>query len=94
MNNLFPCSHLSIQPDSYLAGKTLPNAILSAKTVQEIFTPALSSSGANSLDSLVGGLGIPPGNQWSSALALRTQDWPEKRKKGSAYCMFIVSSVL
>ena len=37
------------------------------------------------------GLGVPAGNQWGNALALRTEDLPERRKKGSAYCMFKLS---
>jgi len=67
------------------AGKTLPNAILSARTVQEIFTPALTPTAVTSLDLFAADLGTPPGNQWSTALALRTEDWPEGRKKGSAF---------
>jgi CubicO group peptidase (beta-lactamase class C family) len=38
-----------------------------------------------SLDFFVSGLGVPAGNQWGTALALRTEDLFEKRKKGSAY---------
>ena len=68
-----------------------PNPILSAKTVEEkIFAPALPLSAIPSLDFFVSGLGVPAGNQWGNALALRTEDLPERRKKGSAYCMFIL----
>jgi len=71
-----------------IAGKPLPNAILSARTVQEIFTPTLPSSAVTSLDLFLSFFGVPPGNQWGTALALRTEDQPESRKKGSAYCTF------
>ena len=68
-----------------------PNPILSAKTVEEkIFAPALPLSAIPSLDFFVSGLGVPAGNQWGNALALRTEDLPERRKKGSAYCAFIL----
>ena len=70
-----------------LVGKAPPNPIVSARTVQEIFTPALTPTGATSLDLFVANLGTPPGNQWSTALGLRTEDWPQARKKGSAFCM-------
>ena len=36
------------------------------------------------------GLGVPAGNQWGNSLALRTEDLHERRKKGSAYCVFIL----
>ena len=71
-------------------GKTPPNPILSAKTVEEIFTPALPFPAIPSLDFFVSGLGVPAGNQWGNSLALRTEDLPERRKKGSAYCAFIL----
>ena len=74
-------------------GKTPPNPIVSAKTVEKLFTPALPLSAIPSLDFFMSGLGIPTGNQWSTALALRTQDLPERRKKGSAHCTFILFSL-
>jgi len=67
------------------AGKTPPNAILSANTVQEMFTPTLSLAGSKSLDLFLSFVGVPPGNQWGTALALRTEDKPGQRKKGSAF---------
>ena len=75
-------------PTLFLAGKTPPNSIVSAKTFQEIFTPTLPSSALTSLGFYVSFFGVPAGNQWGTALALRTEDWPERRKKGSAYCTF------
>ena len=71
-------------------GKTPPNPILSAKTVEKIFEPALPLSAIPSLDFFVAALGVPAGNQWGTALSLRTEDLPERRKKGSAYCTFII----
>ena len=70
----------------FLGGKIPPNSIVSAKTVQEIFTPSLSPSGVASLDLFLSFLNIPAGNQWGTALAIRTEDFPEGCKKGSAYC--------
>ena len=71
---------------SSTAGNLPPNPIVSVKTVQEIFTPSLPPPGATSLDRLLIFFGEPAGNQWGTALALRTEDVPERHKKGSAYC--------
>ncbi|KAF8801687.1 beta-lactamase [Phlegmacium glaucopus] len=82
----FASSPSAISPTTlFLAGKTPPNSILSPRTVEEIFTPTLPSSAVTSLDFFLSFLGIPAGNQWSSALALRTEDWPGGYKKGSAF---------
>ena len=70
----------------FLGGKIPPNSIVSPKTVQEIFTPSLSPSGVASLDLYLSLIGIPAGNQWGTALAIRTEDYLDGCKKGSAYC--------
>ena len=78
---------------SFIAGKAPPNSILSATTVREIFIPALPQSGVTTLDLFLSNHDVPAGNQWSTALALRTEDWPERRKKGSAFCKLNIFSV-
>lgn len=86
--NSFPHLNFCLHPSMIsLAGKIPPKSIVSAKTVQELFTPTLPESALKSLESTLSFFGIPAGNQWGTALALRTEDWPGQRKKGSAYCM-------
>ncbi|KDR77346.1 hypothetical protein GALMADRAFT_225461 [Galerina marginata CBS 339.88] len=56
--------------------------ILSQATVDELFVPVLTDAGSKSLDLFANNF---PGNQWSTGLAVVTHDWPNRRKKGSAY---------
>jgi len=62
------------------AGRPVPNAILKAETVHDIFVPALPEKGVKSLSE---SLKIE-GSSWSTALAVVTADFPGLRRKGSA----------
>jgi hypothetical protein len=64
------------------AGVEVANPILKAESVRSIFTPALTEQGSNSLSDFI----MTKGSQWSTALALATTDWPQQRKKGTAWC--------
>jgi len=67
---------------------TATDAVFSKETVSSIFTPALDERGAQTATgfiSLIGGDSPWKGAQWSTALALNTQDWPGKRRKYSGY---------
>ncbi|KAF4613164.1 hypothetical protein D9613_011100 [Agrocybe pediades] len=63
------------------AGLHVPNPILSTRTVREMFVPALTEKGSQSLSELV----MAPGTQWGTTMALVTRDWPKRRKQGSAF---------
>jgi len=65
-----------------LAGIKIANPILKVESVRSIFIPALSKQGSKSLSKSI----MLDGIQWSTALALTTRDWPNRRKKGSAFC--------
>ena len=72
------------------AGRHLPNAILKAETVHEIFVPALSEKGIKSLSELV----MSGNTSWSTALAVDTTDLTGRRRKGSTWCKCNSSMVL
>ncbi|KAF9045568.1 beta-lactamase/transpeptidase-like protein [Panaeolus papilionaceus] len=57
------------------------NPILKKETVETMFTPALTGKGSESLSTFI----MMPGLQWSTALAVCTEDWPERRRKGTAF---------
>ena len=64
------------------AGQPVPNAILKAETVHDIFVPALPEKGVKSLAEVL----KAEGSSWSTALAVVTADFPGLRRKGSAGC--------
>ncbi|KAF8168532.1 beta-lactamase/transpeptidase-like protein [Crassisporium funariophilum] len=68
------------------AGKAA-NPILKLETVQSLFQPTLTDVGAKSLDAFTWLFGTPQDRkcQWSAGLALCLDDWPGRRRKGSAY---------
>ena len=66
----------------YAAGRLVPNALLKAETVHQLFVPALTDKGSESLSAMV----MLPGVQWGTAAAIDTQDRPQRRKKGSLWC--------
>ncbi|KAF8065112.1 beta-lactamase/transpeptidase-like protein, partial [Lyophyllum atratum] len=59
---------------------TAINPILTSGSVQTFFQPTLTPLGVQALDDWVG----KKGNQYSTALALKTVDTPGRRRKGSA----------
>lgn len=65
-----------------IAGLFLPNALFKAETVFQLFEPALTEKGSKALSELV----MVPGTQWGTALAITTEDRPQRRKKGSIWC--------
>ena len=66
----------------HIAGREVPNAILKAETVHDIFVPALPEKGVKSLSEFI----MTEGTSWSTALAVCTTDLPSGRQKGSAWC--------
>ena len=64
------------------AGRQVPNAILKAETVRDIFVPVLSGKGVKSLSEFI----ATEGTSWSTALAVCTTDLAGRRRKGSAWC--------
>jgi len=63
------------------AGRHVPNAILKAETVHDIFVPALPEKAAQSLSEFI----MSEGVSWSTALAINTKDIPGRRRKGIAW---------
>lgn len=63
------------------AGRPVANPILKVDTVRQIFVPALSDKGSKSLSEF----SMAEGTQWGTALAICTQDWPKRRRKGSVF---------
>jgi len=63
------------------AGRHLPNAILKAETIHDIFVPSLPEKGVKSLSEHV----MSEGTSWSTALAVDTRDLTGRRRKGSAW---------
>jgi len=57
------------------------------ETVRQIFVPALTEKGSKSLSEYI----IAEGTQWSTALAICTQDRPNRRRKGSVFCAYLFS---
>ncbi|KAH9474867.1 Acyltransferase calJ [Psilocybe cubensis] len=68
-----------------LPGKA-SNPIIGKATLDTIFDPALTEAGAQALGFLQGldSTVTSKGAQWSTALSVHTEDWPGRRKKGSA----------
>ena len=64
------------------AGRHLPNAILKAETVHDIFVPVLPEKGVKSLSDFI----MTEGTSWSTALAVGITDLAGRRQKGSAWC--------
>ncbi|KAF5325215.1 hypothetical protein D9619_009738 [Psilocybe cf. subviscida] len=62
-------------------GRRVDNPLLKKETVDQIFEPALTEKGSKSLSEF----SMAPGIQWGTALAICTQDWPGRRRKGSAF---------
>ena len=67
---------------TFIAGQKVPNAILEAETVHDIFVPMLPEKGVKSLSEMV----MVEGASWSTALAVCTTDLPGRRRKGSVFC--------
>ncbi|KAJ2914596.1 hypothetical protein MD484_g5842, partial [Candolleomyces efflorescens] len=70
------------------AGKDVPNPILKQETVKTLFQPQLTAAGAAVLAaSVVGWDPIIAGNglNWSTGLAITTNDLPGKRKANSGF---------
>jgi len=63
------------------AGRNVPNAILKAETVHDIFVPALPEKGVDSLSESI----KTEGTSWSTALAVSTTDFVNGRRRGSAW---------
>ncbi|KAF5325468.1 hypothetical protein D9619_009744 [Psilocybe cf. subviscida] len=59
----------------------IENPLFSQETVEQIFTPALTEQGSKSLS----GFSMSPGTQWGTALAICTEDLPQRRRKGSVF---------
>ncbi|KAF9045335.1 beta-lactamase/transpeptidase-like protein [Panaeolus papilionaceus] len=60
---------------------TAKNPIAKRETILSMFEPALNDKGATSLETCIN----HPSCQWSTALGVVTNDWPEGRKRGSAF---------
>jgi len=65
------------------AGRPVPNAILKAETVHDIFVPALPEKGVKSLSEYF--QVMSESTSWSTALAVDTTDLTGRRRKGSAW---------
>ncbi|KJA25269.1 hypothetical protein HYPSUDRAFT_199807 [Hypholoma sublateritium FD-334 SS-4] len=63
------------------AGRLVPNALFKAETVHQLFVPALTDKGSESLSAMV----MIPGTQWGTATAIATEDSPQRRKQGSIW---------
>jgi len=63
------------------AGREVPNAILTAETVHDIFKPVLPEKGIKSLSEMI----MSENTSWSTALAVSTTDLVGRRRKGSAW---------
>ncbi|KDR77245.1 hypothetical protein GALMADRAFT_246541 [Galerina marginata CBS 339.88] len=61
------------------AGKSVANPILKPETVHEIWVPALSDTAAKSVSEIV----QLPDLNWGTTMAIVSEDWPQRRKKGS-----------
>ena len=72
----------------HTAGRNVPNAILKAETVHEIFVPALPEKGVESLSEFI----MTEGTSWSTALAVSTTDLANGRRRGSAWCKSLTSN--
>ena len=75
-------TRLSIYLSLHTAGREVPNAILKAETVHDIFVPVLPEKGIKSISEMI----MTEGTSWSTALAVCTTDLPGRRRKGSAWC--------
>jgi len=63
------------------AGRHVPNAILKAETVHDIFVPVLPEKAVQSLSEFI----MSEGVSWSTALAINTKDLPGLSRKGVAW---------
>jgi len=63
------------------AGQEVPNAILKAEIVHDIFVPVLSEKAAKSVSEYV----MTEGISWSTAIAICTTNLPGRRRKGSVF---------
>jgi CubicO group peptidase (beta-lactamase class C family) len=63
------------------AGREVPNAILKAETVHDIFVPTLPEKGVKSISEMI----RTEGTSWSTALAVCTTDLNGRRRKCSAW---------
>ena len=77
-----PSSRGFINKVFFTAGREVPNAILKAETVHDIFVPVLPEMGIKSLSGMI----MSEGTSWSTALAVSTTDLNSGRRKGSAWC--------
>ncbi|PPQ97279.1 hypothetical protein CVT26_006672 [Gymnopilus dilepis] len=67
------------------AGRSVPDPILKSETIRSIWVPALNEAGVKSLNDMYILSGFPVSLQWGTAMAINEQDWPQRRKKGSAF---------
>ena len=67
---------------NHIAGRHVPNAIVKAETVHDIFVPVLPEKGVKSLSEFTMSEGI----SWSTALAVSTKDVTGRHRKGVAWC--------
>ncbi|KAF8152902.1 beta-lactamase/transpeptidase-like protein [Crassisporium funariophilum] len=58
------------------------NPILKVETVRDLFVGTLTEEGSKSLDLFTAHY---TGLQWSTGLAVTADDWPKRRRKGSAF---------
>ncbi|KAF8169815.1 beta-lactamase/transpeptidase-like protein [Pholiota molesta] len=65
-----------------LGGKAT-DPILKRETVESMFVGALNEDGVKSLDAMLGPVFPGLSVQWSNAFAVTTNDWPNRRRKGS-----------
>ena len=75
-------SFVSQRHGYHTAGREVPNAILKAETVRDIFVPALPYKGVKSLSEFA----KIEGTSWSTALAVCTTDLSGRRRNGSGGC--------
>ena len=66
----------------HTAGREVPNAILKAETVHDIFVPALPENGIKTLSEFIKN----EGTSWSTAIAVDTTDSTGGRRRGSGWC--------
>ena len=68
---------------NHIAGRHVPNAIVKAETVHDIFVPTLPEKAVQSLSGFI----MSEGTSWSTALAINTKEVPGRRRKDVAWCM-------
>ena len=77
-------SRISFNKVNRTAGRHVPNAILKAETVHDIFVPVLPARGVQSLSEFI----RSEGTSWSTALAVSTKEVTGRRRKGVTFCKF------